>query len=132
MWPFGKSRRSDGLGGRGEKLAHRLLRRRGMKILARNYRCPAGEADIIILDRSTRNDLGAETIALVEVKTRSSNRYTEPEAAVDADKQRRLRKIADYYLSGRDAHGYNIRFDIVSITAPPGEKPQMRYLQNAF
>ncbi len=132
MWPFGQSRRKDDLGDRGEKLARRLVRRRGMKILARNYRCPAGEADIIALDHSTRRTVGAETIAIVEVKTRSSNQYTEPESAVDAEKRRRLRKIADYYLTGRDADGYNVRFDIVSIVAPTGRKPHANYIENVF
>jgi putative endonuclease len=103
-----------------------------MRILARNFRCPAGEADIIALDRSTRRRTGAETIAFVEVKTRSSDKYTEPFSAVDAGKRGRLRKVAQYYLRVRNAGQYNARFDVVSIVLRDGEKPQVHYIPEAF
>ena len=128
MWPF---RRRGPLGRQGEDLARRLLKRRGMKILARNYRCAAGEIDLIALDESTRAS-GAETIAFVEVKTRSSDRHTDPEAAVDAEKRRHMKKAAETYLARRDAGGLNVRFDIVAVVARPGARPQVRYIPNAF
>ena len=132
MWPFGR-RDPTPLGPRGEKLARRMLRRVGMKILAANYRCPAGEADLIALDRSTRRQFGAETLVFVEVKTRSSDRYTDPASAVDADKQRHLEKIADHYLATHDAADLNVRFDIVSIVIPPdGTAPRIRHIPDAF
>jgi len=118
------------LGRRGEKLAARHLKRRGLKILARNYRCPAGEVDLIALD-PTNKHLGAETIAFVEVKSRSSDHYTDPESAVRADKQRRIRKVAGYYLQRRRVEGYNIRFDIVAVVFD-GDRPTVRYTPNAF
>lgn len=129
MWPF---RRSRPLGRRGEGLARRFLKRRGMKILATNYRCGAGEADLIVLDPATRKDLGAETIAIVEVKTRSSDKYTEPQSAVNADKRRRMKRIADTYLITHHAEDYNLRFDIVAIVIRENEKPQIKYIPNAF
>lgn len=131
MWPF---RRQAGLalGKRGELLAAELLKRRGLRLLARNYRCPVGEVDLIVLDKSTRREFGAETIAFVEVKTRSSDRYTDPASAVNAEKRRRLRKVADYYLAGRNADGFNVRFDVVSIVAAQGQAPQITYIPDAF
>ena len=139
MWPFGRrpkrqssEARTARLGRQGEKLACRLLGKKGMKVLAQNYRCPAGEADLIALDPSTRKELGAETIAFVEVKTRTSDRYTPPEAAVNADKRRRMRKVADYYLASRKAQDYAIRFDIVSIVIRPGQEPEVRHIPGAF
>ena len=131
MWPFRRSEES-GLGQRGEEFALRLLKRRGMKVLARNYRSPAGEVDLIVLDKTTRSLRGAETIAFVEVKTRSSDRYTDPEAAVDAEKSRRIRKVADYYLATHDAEGFNVRFDVVAILLREGEEPQIKYIPEAF
>ncbi|HDZ22306.1 hypothetical protein LCGC14_0203540 [marine sediment metagenome] len=128
MWPFRRAETS--LGRRGEKLAARHLKRRGLKILARNYRCPAGEVDLIALD-PTNKHLGAETIAFVEVKSRSSDHYTDPESAVRADKQRRIRKVAGYYLQRRRVEGYNIRFDIVAVVFD-GDRPTVRYTPNAF
>ena len=131
MSPF-RRRQPPPLGPRGEKLALRFCKRRGLKLLARNYRCPVGEADLILLDVSTRRRNGAETIAFVEVKTRSSNRYTDPQAAVNAEKRRRLRKVAEYYLAERGAEGFNVRFDIVAIVARDGETPEIDYIPDAF
>ncbi|MGC9455134.1 MAG: YraN family protein [Phycisphaerae bacterium] len=128
MWPFARRKRAS-LGPRGEAIARRHLKRRGMKILAKNYRCPVGEADLIALDRS--GEYG-ETLAFVEVKTRRSDRYTEPRSAVDGDKQRRLRKIADYYLNTHDTDGLAVRFDIVSVVMADGEKPRVDYIPDAF
>jgi putative endonuclease len=153
MWPFGRRaesrsfppagapagdetprRRKDTarLGRRGEQLARKELRKRGLKILARNYRCPAGEADLIVLDPATRKELGAETIAFVEVKTRASDRYAPPESAVNADKRRRMRRVADYYLSHRPSRGFHVRFDIVSVVLREGQGPEIRYIPGAF
>lgn len=132
MWLPWRRRGRVSLGSRGERLARGFLRRKGWKILGANYRCPAGEADLIALDTSTRRQFGAETIVFVEVKTRTSDHYTDPESAVDRRKQRRLHRIADYYLSRRDADGYNVRFDIVSIVIPDGDTPRITHISDAF
>ncbi|MDP6544822.1 MAG: YraN family protein [Phycisphaerae bacterium] len=129
MWPF---RPEKTLGRHGEKLAARALKRKGMKLLARNYRCPSGEIDIIALDRSTRRESGRETIVFVEVKTRSDDSYNAPESAVDARKRRRIRKAAGYYLSHHPSDQYGVRYDIVAIVAPPDAKPQIKHIVAAF
>ena len=131
MWPFGH-RVKPTLGQLGEKLAVGLLKGKGLKILARNYRCPAGEADLIALDTTTRPASGAETIVFVEVKARSSDRYVDPESAVDDDKRRRMRRVADCYLATRGSEGYNVRFDIVSVVLGGDQKPKMRHTPDAF
>ena len=139
MWPFGRAREKEspdggsaGLGRQGERLACGLLRKRGFKVLARNYRCPAGEADLIALDTSTRKETGAETIVFVEVKTRTSDRYAPPESAVNADKRRRMKRVARYYLASRKAAGFGVRFDIVSVVVRTGRKPEVRHIPGAF
>ena len=139
MWPFrARAKRESAeaetarLGRQGERLARKLLRKRGMKVLAHNYRCPAGEADLIALDTSTRKELGAQTIAFVEVKTRRSDRHTPPESAVNTDKRRRMKRVADYYLRSRKATNYAIRFDIVAIVIREGREPEIRYIPGAF
>ena len=131
MLPFWR-RGHPPLGARGEELARRFLKRRGMKILARNYRCPAGEADLIALDPTTRKQFGAQTIVIAEVKTRRCDRYTSPAGAVDAEKRRRLQKVADYYVTTRHAGELNLRFDIVSVVIPEGHDPRIEYIPDAF
>ena len=129
MWPFG---RNLSTGRRGEKLAAKFLRRKGLKILATNYRCPEGEVDLIALDEIRRDGEPLETIVFVEVKTRSSSAWSDPESAVGQDKQMRIRKVASYYLRARNAIAYDIRFDIVSVLIGPRESPQIRHIIDAF
>lgn len=128
MWPF---RQGKPLGPSGERIAAGFLKRRRLKILATNYRCPPGEIDLIALEGATREN-PLETIVFVEVKTRSSDLYTEPSSAVDSEKRRRVRKAARYYLATRPTEDYNVRFDIVSIVMRPGEKPQVEHIVDAF
>jgi putative endonuclease len=132
IWPFRRGPDQSALGPRGEKLARKFLKRLGLKVLAENYRCPAGEADLIALDPSTRKELGAETIVFVEVKTRRSDRYADPESAVDSRKREHLRKVAKYYLATRRAEDFCTRFDIVSIVLRQGEQPQIKHIPGAF
>ncbi|MCJ7544326.1 MAG: YraN family protein [Phycisphaerae bacterium] len=129
MWPFG---RSKPLGRRGEQLARRHLVRSGLKILARNYRCPCGEIDVIALDRRPAQGLQGPAIVFVEVKTRCDDAWTDPSSAIDSDKRRRLHKAAAYYLSRRDCTAYNVRFDVVSVVLRPGQPPQVEHIANAF
>ena len=132
MWPFGRRKTQDlPLGGRGEQIAADFLRKQGLVILARNFRCPSGEVDIVALDKST-GPRGGETIVFVEVKTRRDDRVMAPETAVDARKQDQVRRAARYYLAGRDTTGLLTRFDIVAIVLPQGQQPRIRHLVNAF
>lgn len=138
MWPF--SRRSDDspsddLGKTGEKLAARFLKSRGLKILATNYRCPAGEADIIALDRKGTPDADGKkvpAIVFVEVKTRASDRFTSPESAVDDDKQKHMRAVARYYCATRNTADLGLRFNIVAIVLAPPAEPKINHIVNAF
>ena len=126
MWPF---RRGESAGRRGERLAVRALRRAGHRILARNYRCPAGEADVISLDRSA--ELG-ETIVFTEVKTRSGGALASPESAVDREKRKRLVRVARYYLAHHDTADRPVRFDVISVILHGDAKPEITHIPDAF
>jgi len=138
MWPFDRFRSTpkpapaESLGRHGEKLAAKFLRRLKYKPLATNYRCPAGEADLIVLDTSTRRQSGRETIVFVEVKTRRDTTNVSPESAVNAAKRRQLRRVARYYLTTRDTRDFDHRFDIIAILTPPGEPLRITHIKNAF
>ncbi len=96
------------LGQYGEGLAARWYELHGFEIVERNWRCRAGEIDLIC-----RN---GQTIVFSEVKTRVNAAYGFPVEAVTATKQARIRKLAMLYLADSD-HGFipEIRFDIASI-----------------
>ncbi|MBX7246376.1 MAG: YraN family protein [Candidatus Sumerlaeaceae bacterium] len=94
------------IGALGENAAQRHLQKLGCRILERNFRCKAGEMDIIAEQGGT--------IVFAEVKTRSPRAEFAPETAVDGEKQGRLIATARFYL-GRYREPSPHRFDIVSV-----------------
>lgn len=96
----------------GEEEAARYLGRRGLAIRERNWRCRAGEMDLVALDGGT--------VVFVEVKTRSGSGFGAPAEAVTPAKQRRLRQVAAWYLTEKGLHGAPCRFDVVSVMGRPG------------
>ena len=105
------------LGRKGEKLVEAYLKKQGCKILKRNYRTPFGEADIIAED--------GDEIAFVEVKTRGNLAYGTPADAVGKQKQRRYRKIVEFYWMGTGEEP-NARFDVAEVY-PDGRIEYMKY-----
>jgi putative endonuclease len=113
------------LGRRGERIAARFLKRAGFKILAKNYRCPAGELDLIALD-------GVQ-IVFVEVKTRTGEQAEDVERAVHPRKQAKLLHVARYYLTAHPAaHDHPCRFDIVGIVAQDDGSHEIQHFPDAF
>jgi putative endonuclease len=103
-----------------------------MKILARNYRCPSGEIDIIAFEPAAQANFNRDTVVFVEVKTRTSDRYTDPESAVNSDKRRRIRNAASCYISSHQHAELSWRYDIVSIVLAVGKKPVVNHIVQAF
>ena len=110
-------------GRRGEDIATSFLRGKGYGIIERNYRCPLGEFDIVARDR---ND-----IVFVEVKSRHSERFGTPEAAVGHRKQRTMSRVALFYLKEKDLLDRDARFDVLSILFTP-EGHRIDHITNAF
>lgn len=112
------------IGHLGELLAAEKLRREGYVILERNYRCPAGEIDLI-----ARED---EVLVFVEVRTRTSDGFGSPLETVTFFKQRRLREVAKHYLRERRPLYRDVRFDVVGIILKEGEEAQIEIIPHAF
>lgn len=108
----------------GERAARKYLRRRGLKFLTANFRSDRGEMDLIFRD--------GDCLAFVEVKTRSSEDWTRPAAAVDAERRRRLSRCALDYLRLLKNPPVKIRFDIVEVLLTEGKVREVRHLPNAF
>ncbi len=128
MWHWLNARRLTKprtLGRRGEDLAARHVKRRGMRVVARGQRLRPGELDIVAVD--------GETIVFIEVKTRRSGDAGHPAEAVDARKQHRLTQLALAFLKGHGLLEYRARFDVAAITWPEGRgQPVIEYYENAF
>jgi putative endonuclease len=92
----------------GEDLAARWYSQHGYRLLARNWRCPLGELDLVV----ARGRL----LVVAEVKTRRSDAYGPAAAAVGPVKQRRVRRLAAEWLATSGVHGVDVRFDVVAVT----------------
>jgi putative endonuclease len=110
------------LGRWGEKIALDFLKDQGMKILEKNFRCSAGEIDIIA--RSGRH------IVFVEVKTRSSNLFGTPQEAVNQRKQQQIIRVAQWYLEQKPLN-LQPRFDVLAIRTGEGN-PSFEHIPDAF
>lgn len=95
------------LGASGEQAAAEFLCRAGYQVVDRNFRCAAGEMDLVV----RRGSL----VVFCEVKTRRTDAFGLPAEAVGWAKQQRLRRIAAEWLAGYRAPVSEIRFDVVSV-----------------
>jgi putative endonuclease len=108
----------------GERAARRQLQRQGLKFLTANFRSPRGEIDLVCRD--------GDCLVFVEVKTRSSEEWTRPAAAVNAERRRRLTRCALDYLRLLRNPPVKLRFDIVEVLLQDSAVREVRHLPNTF
>src|SRR5579871_3015642 len=108
----------------GELAAKKFLQQQGLKFLAANFRSDRGEIDLIFRD--------GDCLVFIEVKTRSSEEWTRPAAAVDARKRRLLSQTALDYLHLLKNPPVKFRFDIVEVLLEEGKVRELRHLENSF
>jgi putative endonuclease len=112
------------LGILGEEMAFHELKKRGYKILIRNFECVLGEIDLIGKQNGQ--------LVFIEVKTRSSDLFGLPAEAVTHEKQRQIVKVAQFYLKRYGIRETSCRFDVVSVLLWPGQNPQIDIFEGAF
>jgi len=108
----------------GERAARRHLQRLGLKFLTANFRTDRGEIDLIFRDR--------DCLVFVEVKTRSSEDWGRPAAAVDSERRLRLTRAGLDYLRLLKNPPVKIRFDIVEVLLEEQKIGEIRHLPNTF
>ena len=79
--------------------------------MARNYRTPVGEIDLVCLD--------GETLVVVEVKARSGILFGDALESIGPRKERRLRAAAAWWMAERGRMGHAVRFDVVVVHLEP-------------
>jgi putative endonuclease len=119
----------DAIGRYGEDVAARHLTDAGLVILDRNWRCPAGELDIVATDGAV--------LVFVEVKTRSSTLFGVPAEAVIGAKAARVRRLALAWIAARRESGDTdfwaaLRFDVVSVLRQRQGAASVDHLVGAF
>jgi putative endonuclease len=108
----------------GERAAKQHLRKLGLKFLTANFRSDRGEIDLVFRDQ--------DCLVFVEVKSRSSEHWTRPAAAVNARKRQLLSQTALDYLKLLKNPKVKIRFDIVEVLLRDGAVHEVRHLPNTF
>ena len=106
----------------GEDLACRHLEAQGLRMLERNYRCRAGEIDLVMLD--------GQTLVLVEVRSRADAGHGDAASSIGYRKRQRFIRAARHLMLTRpDYRRLPARFDVVAIDGTP---PQLRWIRDAF
>ena len=110
------------LGKKGEELGAGYLEKKGYRILDKNWRQWRNEIDLVAMD--------GDCLVIIEVKTRQSNFFGEPEMAVTREKQKSLIRAANAYIRYKNIE-CEVRFDILSvIISKTGE--QIHHIEDAF
>lgn len=117
-------RAKDAVGAYGERVAVRRLEDEGYVVLDRNWRCRAGELDVVACEGSA--------LVFCEVKARTAQGFGHPVEAVTPAKQRRLRQLASAWLAEHDHHAPDLRFDVVGVLVPAIGPARVTHLRNAF
>lgn len=107
-------------GSNAEQAALKHLQAQGLRLIARNYRCRAGEIDLVMLE--------GKTLALIEVRFRTSTYFGGAAASVTSRKQRRLILAAKHLLVSRaELRKFPARFDVVAV-----DGPRIEWIKAAF
>ncbi len=124
---FNAGKNTSRVGKIGEDLAARFLVRRGFRLVCSNFKVPigrnrrgvavTGEIDLIALDENT--------LCFIEVKTRSSDEFASPLAAIDLRKQRQVTRTAKIYRKIFGLQNINFRYDAVSILLENQKPPKI-------
>lgn len=109
----------------GETLAEGYLTAKGYRLVERNWRCRAGEIDLVMVDD--------DVLVFVEVKARRTRSAGSAEEAVSAQKSSRLLAAGDWYVSEHPEYEQMIwRIDLVAITMTPDDgASRVTHIQNA-
>jgi putative endonuclease len=112
------------IGAYGERVAAAFVRRRGYKVLTRNYKTTDGEIDLVCRH--------GDVLVFVEVKTRADVDFVRPAEAIDARKEEALREAARSYIELLEQKDIDHRFDAVEVGLNAGKVPVCALLPNYF
>ena len=114
------------LGRAGEDFAVDHLRAQGMVVVERNWRCREGELDVIAFDEE------ADTLVIVEVKTRRTTTFGSPVEAVTRLKAARLRHLAQAWLREHPVGVARVRIDVIGILVRPHSAPVVEHVRDIW
>lgn len=111
-------------GRNGELAAIKFLKKKGYRILEKNFRSKVGEIDVIAEQ--------AGVIVFIEVKARSDHEFGHPFEALTPAKQKKIIQTAQSFLARKRITDKPMRFDVVALTSDPADSWKIELLENAF
>jgi len=115
---------SHAFGKSAEDMAEQMLRKKGYRILERNFRVAGGELDLIADDQGI--------LVFIEVKARRGQDFGGAPYAITARKKQQIIKLASCYLSQRDLINQHCRFDAILVVGTNEHSPQLTHIEQAF
>ena len=113
-------------GKQGEEAAVSFLKKKGYRILQKNFRCSLGEIDIIAEHH--------RAVVFVEVKSRTGEEFGHPVEAITAIKRNKISRVAQVFSSRHNLQNRDLRFDVVTVAGDPGspETWEVEVIKDAF
>jgi putative endonuclease len=112
------------LGQQGERRAARYVRRQGLRVIERNWRCPGGELDLLARE--------GDTLVVIEVRTSKAGFAGGPAYTVGPEKQRRLERLTRRWMLRSRWNPTSVRFDVVSVQRRAWWRWEISWIQSAF
>jgi len=112
------------LGRRGERAAARFLRRRGFRVLIRDYHCPFAQIDMIASQ--------GEWIVFIEVKTRRTEENVLSREDVSPTQRERIERAAKYFVHAHQVTNRPVRFDVLRVIWPVRGNPKIEHIEDAW
>jgi putative endonuclease len=113
------------LGRWSERRCEQFLKNKGLQTLTHNYSCKLGELDLVMVDPDG-------TIVFIEVRSRTDEDFSSPEATITAGKRQRLTRAVHHFLAAHRIEDRPLRFDIITLVLGRHGPPQIRHYENAF
>lgn len=125
MIVFKKKDHKKALGSKGEDIAVNFLKKKGYKIIQRNYRCKYGEIDIIAKCNNV--------YAFIEVRTIQAENFGIPQDFITITKTDHISKSALNFIKEESLFDHTCRFDLITITfSHILREPKIEHIENAF
>lgn len=121
-----KQNSNKSFGNEGEDVASGFLQTHGYEIIERNYRFHKGEIDIVA------KDIESNYLVFVEVKSRKSLEYGEPEYAITPAKAKQLKRMANYYILENHVKNVDCRLDVITVLFTSTNPPLINHYKNAI
>lgn len=112
-------------GGNAERRALKFLRKNGLILICKNFRCRLGEIDLIMLD--------GQCVVIVEVRYRQSSHFATAAESIDRRKQGKLMRTAAMFLGSQPKYSsHPVRFDVIAFDQVQDHECKLQWIRDAF